>query len=266
MSIDRIQSSVIHPILPQKTHRCAVVIPTHKNEFSEIEKFCIRQTYKLLFDNWDVFFIIPKELENKEFISFKGVRFIEFPKMNFVGVDNYNKLRLSEDIYKLFLLYGRILIAEPDAIVIKDEIEQWCGKPYDFIGAPWFESLTITPNFLSLPDFSGIPIKLDVGNGGLCMLNPRAFLFVISKYRSLFIEFAKRTGGQLNNEALYSFIGMIDPTSLKLAPRDDAALFSLELFARDAIRTSGKLPMGFHAMYRYDYDLWRNLFPDSPYP
>ena len=112
---------------------------------------------------------------------------------------------------------------------------------------------------------NGFEYKLDVGNGGLCMVNPRSVLYIISKHIELFKEFSSRSGGQLNSDALYAFVGLIDP-EFKLASRNMAVEFSLELDAKRAIRDSGKFPMGFHAMYKYDLDLWRNIFPDSPDP
>jgi hypothetical protein len=95
------------------------------------------------------------------------------------------------------------------------------------------------------------------------MINPRSIVYFLEKYKQLVEEFSLRSGSQAHCDALLAFLGVID-TGFKIAPPDVAAVFSLELEARQAILRQGRLPMGFHALYKYDPELWRQIFPDSP--
>lgn len=251
-------------LVPVKNFRCAVVIPTHKNKFSPVEKYCINKTIGTL-RGWDIFFIIPESLDSSPSQYFFEVESVRFPDEHFETVDEYNKFRLSPKFYEKFVLYERLLICEPDAIVISDQIENWVERSIDYVGAPWFNLLTMRPNFKSRPDLNGIQYKLDVGNGGLCMVNPRAILHIFRKHVGLLSDFSSRSGGQLNSDALLAFIGVID-AGFKVASRDVAIEFSLELDAGRILSDSGKIPMGFHAMYKYDPVLWKYIFPDSPDP
>jgi hypothetical protein len=255
---------MLTPLVPINNFRCAIVIPTHKNQFSPLEKYCITRTVGTL-RGWDVFFIIPESLDSSSLHYFSDVESLRFPDKHFETVDDYNKFRLSPKFYEKFVLYERLLICEPDAIVISDQVESWVEHPIDYVGAPWFNLLTISPNFESRPDLNGYKCKLDVGNGGLCMVNPRAILHIFNKHIDLFKDFSNRSGGQLNSDALLAFIGVID-SSFKVASRELASEFSLELDAGRVLRNHGKMPMGFHAMYKYDPDLWMHIFPDSPDP
>lgn len=55
------------------------------------------------------------------------------------SIRDYNRLMISPMIYHHHLLrgYSHMLLHEPDAVVLKDELEYWCQQPYDFIGSPW---------------------------------------------------------------------------------------------------------------------------------
>ena len=46
---------------------------------------------------------------------------------------------------------------------------------------------------------------------------------------------------------------------LKIAPMEDAVLFSLEAFPERYYGVTKKLPFGCHAWRRYNYDFWKNV-------
>jgi hypothetical protein len=83
------------------------------------------------------------------------------------------------------------------------------------------------------------------------------------KYPEAFSEFSTYTGPDAGQEVLYAYLCREDP-NLKVAPAEVAAKFSLELDARQQIQKQNMLPMGFHALYKYDFELWVHLFPNSP--
>jgi hypothetical protein len=65
-----------------------------------------------------------------------------FPEVFFRGIDGYNRLLLSDEFYARYAAYEFILIHQLDAFVFSDRLAYWCGRGYDYIGAPWLpESL-----------------------------------------------------------------------------------------------------------------------------
>ena len=249
-------------VAPIKDSRCAVVVPTHKCVFTQIERYCIECTVRTLF-NWDVFFLIPDNLDLSGLGGFGAINFIKINREYFVSTDSYNKLRIGHFFHEIFFGYDRLLVVEPDAIVFSDEIAGWHRRDFDYIGAPWFGKLSLKSGFKSVSELHGRTFNLAVGNGGLCMINPRSIVYFLQKYDKLVSEFLSLSGSQAHSDAFFAFLGVIDG-GFKIAPTDVASVFSLELDARQAILNQGRLPMGFHALYKYDRELWSQLFPDSP--
>jgi hypothetical protein len=249
-------------IQPRVSSLCAVLIPTQKTSFSDIETFCLTTTLKVL-DKWDTFFIIPDNIEIPDNSLLKGYQVIRASANHFMSLDTYNRWLLGKELYTKFLLYDRILISQADAIVIRDELDQWARAPFDIIGAPWFGRISISTDFRSRPDLNVGHLKLEAGNGGLCMMNPRAILDLQRRHPSLIAECARRSGNYLNQDVIYSYLAVIDPF-LKVADLSSSARFSLELNAREYLLTGKPLPMGFHALFKYDSELWHRIFPQSP--
>jgi len=246
---------------PLKNGNCAVLIPTHKTNFSTLEQYCLHRTITVL-RRWDIIFLIPEDAEIGHIEEFP-VKVLRCKSGNFGRIDRYNRWLLSPEFYQEFVLYERILICHPDAILVRDEIEIWAEKNIHYIGAPWFNSLTFSPAFATRPELNNGIVTLNVGNGGLSLRNPRQFLEVIDRHRSIIGEFCLNTGVNCNEDALLAYIGHID-SKFRVASHEEAASFSLELNARSQILSTGQIPMGFHAMYKYDPELWMAIFPDSP--
>ena len=251
-------------IIPRKNSLCAVVTPTQKLSFSPIENFCLSESRKIL-AKWDHYFLIPDNLDLNSKNNKLCDDFVRYSANHFVSNDSYNRWFLGKELFEKFLNYDRILVLQPDAILIKDDLEAWSREPYDLIGAPWFGRLRFTPSFKSYPALNGQTLKFEAGNGGLCLFNPRAIIDVQRRYPELIAEFARNSGGQVHQEGIYCFISKFDPL-LKIATSEISAKFSLELGAREYFESGGGLPMGFHAMYKYDPELWMKIFPSSPHP
>jgi hypothetical protein len=75
---------------------------------------------------------------------------------------------LSKHFYKQFAEYVYILIYQLDAYVFSDQLEFWCGKQYDYIGAPWLDEGEIGEPPVFRP-ISG-------GNGGLSLRRVEKFI------------------------------------------------------------------------------------------
>ena len=237
---------------PQKSDKCAVIIPVYKSYYSETELICIGSALNRLC-KWDIFFATHEGNISQPFcIDGKSSRYSLFSEEKFSSINAYSDWLLTSDLYFRFRLYKKILICQTDAYVTKDEIAYWVAKDYDYIGAPWHGIISINPNYKSTPSFNADNFKLFVGNGGFSMRDTVGSIGVLERNRDLVSEFRG------NEDGLFSFFGIVDPT-FKLAPYHDACCFALELRAKETIEKTGKLPMGFHALEKHDPVLWKHL-------
>src|SRR5690554_154563 len=119
-----------------------VIIPIYKNTLNELEATSLKQSFKIL-KNHHFSLICPENLDIQPILNFEKnntIEVVRFPNEYFKGIEGYNRLMLSEEFYEKFLESKYILICQTDVIVIKDELEYWCSKNYDYINAPWIAS------------------------------------------------------------------------------------------------------------------------------
>lgn len=118
---------------------------------------------------------------------------IRLPDENFTSIETYNDLLLTRGFYELFQEYQYILLYQLDCLVFSPDLEEWCDRGYDYIGAPWIrnpvknwmlEPLADDPTIdwasLDVPDerfFYG------VGNGGLSLRRVQWHLDVLDSRR-----------------------------------------------------------------------------------
>lgn len=74
-------------------------------------------------------------------------------------------------VYKAFAKYEYMLIAQLDAVCFRDDLDEWCGKDYDYVGAPWCHLC----KHVCRTDQYRSEEKL-VGNGGLSLRKIQTFL------------------------------------------------------------------------------------------
>ena len=159
--------------------RAAVLIPFYKQSMTASEEFSFKNTLSVL-SKHDTYVICPKRLsgylsalKKKKQLNFD----VEcFSDRFFSGISGYNHLLMSVDFYRRFDCYEYMLVVQMDALVLADQLEEWCDRNYSYVGAPWFKGLTRPTLPLSF---------LGVGNGGFSLRKVRDYVMVLSspKYR-----------------------------------------------------------------------------------
>lgn len=256
--------------------QCVVVIPIHKEIPTKSEIISFNQCFKIIKNN-PIILIIPKGLSLNKYIS-KEKKFdvIEINPKWQSSIQMYNKLKLSDFFYNLFIEYEYLLTYELDAFIFKDEIEYWCSKNIDYIGAPWFKGY-INPNEKEI---------IGVGNSGFSLrkiLSMKNALKSIEFKESEHIEISKRRKGinylkkpinyflklfsnynSIQNSVHFNedwFISVIIPKYIKdfkIASIEDAIKFSFEVNPRLLYEMNNQsLPMGCHAWEKYDFEFWK---------
>jgi Protein of unknown function (DUF5672) len=150
-----------------KTIAPIVVIPVHAPTPTHDEIVSIRQCGKI-FHNKEIAFLSPASLDLRTYFSiipYASEFRVSRRWMN--SISSYNRLRISLEFYKLFDSYTHILVHEPDAIVIRDELDNWCLQELDYIGAPFFEGF-------GFAQYKHDAYPIGVGNSGLSLIRTAA--------------------------------------------------------------------------------------------
>lgn len=258
--------------------RCIIVIPIHKSIPTEDELLSLQQCVSML-KKHPICIVCPNGLDVSQYIANLSnadtIFSIEhFPQRFFDGIKGYNLLMLDKRFYERFASYKYMLIYQLDAWVFRDELDEWCNKGYDYIGAPWIEK-----------DDRGELQLTGVGNGGFSLRRVQHFIDVLSHKGPV------RTASQLNlpptiKNSIYKFFYSLgyqntisyykkDPTlyediflsiflantklRAKMPSPEEAAFFAFEKQPSLLYSITNRLPFGCHAWRKYEYNsFWNN--------
>jgi hypothetical protein len=119
-----------------------VIIIGYRTTLNENEKLSLRQCYNVL-QNWDIRIISPQGMDVTEYKKVNPDIQFEFvhPKWTSSYLMN-SQFKTNKWLYSRYRDYEYILFYELDAWVFRDELEYWCKKGWDYIGAPWFDIRT----------------------------------------------------------------------------------------------------------------------------
>lgn len=263
----------------------AIIVPLSlKNCLSDDEIISIRHLNKYL-GLHSIFFLAPKgctitvELENHTTIF--------IPKRYFGSAFSHGKLLKSIRFYKLFSNFKYILFYHLDSLVFSSDLNRWCDRNFDYIGAPWLQCLD-----------SPWVVHSRIGNGGFALLKVKSAVRVLSKYYQikpflywieslnfleiiLFLEKHNKllsiTGCTMdapltklkchlndqllnqNNDIFWSDVApRLDP-SFQVASFEDGISFAFEVCPDDCfVINNYELPFGCHAWNKYNKNFWDN--------
>lgn len=238
------------------SHSIAIVTPLYKEKPSDSELASLRHSFGVL-ANRKKFIVAPNDLDLSGYEDvLNGCEIIRLDAKYFKSVAAYNRLMLSKYFYRLFVAFDFMLLLQPDAIVLRDELDSWCERGYDYIGAPWPKGWDIPPfyfryyslTYRCLPWFNK-PIRKYVGNGGLSMRKISSALEALDKH-----WMAARIWGR--NEDLFWSLYSQNVPGVK-----EASMFALEREPSFYYRANGNLlPVGCHAWEKYEPEFWQEQF------
>ena len=256
---------------------CAIVVPVYKEVLDKYEELSFRQCLKIL-HKYQVFIVTHENLNlfvydtiAKEYDA--QLRKVFFSDSYFCNIAGYNRLLKSKQFYMSFDSYQYILIYQLDAFVFRDELEDWCKKEYDYIGAPW------------IADNNGELMERKywkVGNGGLSLRKVSYCLKVLSwkgpvlkysyykklKYLPYILGWKNNMRfflkSKLNEDGILG--GLLTPSYInpKLPSPKEAALFAFENFPSYMYHMcNNQLPFGCHAFLKFEYETFWKQFIES---
>lgn len=261
-------------------HRCIIIIPVYKPEMDDDETRSLHQCLKVLGQH-PVAFVTPDALncdQYCEICSQYGIRFIRysFDKSFFAGIEGYNRLLLSRFFYESFAEYDYMLIYQLDAYVFYDELDKWCRKGFDYIGAP----------LIGDHSDEAFSMRMRVGNGGFSLRKIKTYMAFFDSRNNVFsgLQVSKRInlwkkpctrlfvwflmvlgwrnkpstvaeGWKYNEDDFWS--GLLTGTRYQLSVPEipEAIRFSFERFPSELYEVNHRqLPFGCHAWKKYQYD------------
>ena len=265
--------------------QAVVIIPVYKRVIEAEERISLQQTFRVL-GNHPIVLVCPKNLNVSEYerlaLSEKVVLEVErFDDEFFNGIKGYNRLLLSECFYRCFSMYNYILICQPDAYVFKDELEEWCEKGYDYMGAPLFGRFSDTEFHIN---------QGRVGNGGFSLRRVRTYLDFFNGKKPVFrfkaipqiIRFREKPFNRwavwllmtlgwrntprsvarhwkYNEDDFWSGFLSITNYALKKPSVREAMHFAFERFPSEVFGITRELPFGCHAWRKYQYEtFWKD--------
>lgn len=261
-----------------------VVIPVYKQQLSKWEEISFRQCCRVL-SRHAICLVTFKELDCSAYdklASDYNVNLLReyFDAHYFSGIPGYNALMMSKDFYRRFANYDYILIYQLDAYVFRDELDVWCAKGYDYIGAPWF---------FDCQSYESGAELWKVGNGGFSIRKIDTHIRILTRKLPVFglqelmrrtksFPFAKRMGSIISHllgwhNTMDYFVRTYDDfedffwcekipslgLNYKIPSAKDAMPFSFELSPAYLYALNGnELPFGCHAWHKYEYEtFWK---------
>jgi hypothetical protein len=238
---------------------CAVLIPVYKDKLTEDELFSVRTSISNL-QGHDVFWVAPEHLDLSFYNHNIGLfRTQLFDSNYFRSIACYNKLLTSEFFYQTFIDYEFCLICQPDAVILKPELQEWLKKPYDYIGAPWPNGYSLKIHTKKIPIPEGITCTAFVGNGGLSLRRNRACINLIKEFDDVAFIWGEEGHAE---DLFFSFLGQISKT-FQIPNTMTAAMFSHDIDPIYLFNLIGRqVPMAVHAWGKYDRPHWISIFKD----
>jgi len=243
-----------------------IIIPIYRKEITELEKRSLAQAYNIFSDYYTIVVIKPQHL------SLSASLLSEFPKLTiesfaadfFSGISGYNKLMMSTCLYERFLDSEYILIHQLDAYVFKNELQEWCEKGYDYIGAPWLQKpvyrLPIIKQYLNfLRKCRNICGKKDksmlynkIGNGGFSLRKVKSHYDITISHKDRIDYFLAQKKSHFYYEDVFWATEVNKRGDLFSYPSiEEAVSFAFDKYPALCYKLNGnKLPFGCHAWYK----------------
>ena len=261
--------------------KAVIVIPVYKTQLSVYEQISLAQCRSVL-SSHTIIFVKPVSLNIDEVVYCAGFPTVNFDDHYFQSIYGYNELLMTEAFYKSFSKYEYMLIYQLDAFVFSDQVNYWCNKAFDYIGAPWLrlkpyknlfdKVFTGAKNYLymrydakyknGLPK-TGKQIENRVGNGGFSLRKTDKFAALCVQYKSLIDHYVELKHPWFNEDIFWSIALNRKIEQIKKPSFKEAARFSIETNPQLGFKLTGnQLPFGCHGWDK-NVEFWRPLFKQA---
>ncbi len=233
-----------------------VLIPIYKTTFNVEEKFAVDRTFVVL-PSYPISFIAPEGMDISFYQEhYPTAEYKYFSASYFSSVNDYSRLLVSEEFYQAFDSEF-LLIVQPDVYLFYDGLPHWLNQPFDYIGAPWPNGISLNINVgRFLYNGAGTPVTIYVGNGGFCLRRRKKCLSLLAEYRDV-ADWFIRSGS--NEDLFFAFMGALSGDFV-IPNQITASIFAMEIAPeRFYAINGGKVPMGVHQYRQYSPHFWSQV-------
>lgn len=240
--------------------RVIVIIPIYTTRLTDYEQASLRQCFKVLASH-EICFVKPQSLDPSPLAeTYQPNLIVDFPDSCFLGIAAYNRLMMSPRFYETFESWDYMLIYQPDAWVFDDQLDAWCARGYDYIGAPWipkpkygrlyyriFNRLKrIYCHISGASDYSQLYYR--VGNGGLSLRHIDTFARTARDMEPQIARYLSHPGIDFYNEDIFWSLEVNrHEERLKIPHWQEALQFSFDKNPAACYELNGhRLPFGCH--------------------
>ncbi len=234
-----------------------ITVPVYKPRLNLLEQFSVDRLVATAVGRVIVF-CAPQGLALDYYRSrYPALRAERFDDGFFASIAGYNALLLSAAFYQRFADFDYLLVSQTDALLLKDDLDDWMRRGHDYIGAPWPHGMSLTLGAGAGGGGGAQKIQAFVGNGGFSLRAVRNSIAILRDAAALHDFWRARA---LNEDCFFAFAGvMTDQFSVPGA--EVASRFALELEpARFYAANGDTLPTGCHAWWKYDLPFWQKAF------
>lgn len=249
-----------------RERQAAIVIPVYKSIPTSHERIALNRCLEILGDH-AILLMAPENMDLTHYLKFNsGIAVYTFEPRHFQSIQAYDRLMLSKQFYSRFLAYEFILIYQLDAFVFEDQLNEWCAKRIDYVGAPWIDipaidyiASTATRLRRQFPVLRN-RLNNKVGNGGFSLRRVKSFLRILSIWQG------KAQNWPYYEDTFWSFFATSYDPFFKIPEFDEALKFAFEHSPAKCFEMNERrLPFGCHGWEKYEIEFWRPIFREHGY-
>mgnify|MGYP001588229816 CR=1 FL=1 len=242
------------------TVSAAVVIPFHRPQLKDLEVVALARCRKVLGSH-------PRYLAIPMGMDTAALRAID-PDLVVLGFDpawfrsavGYNLLCRSTCFYRPFAGHDFLLLYQLDAYVFSDQLSAWCGRGFDYIGAPWLHHEFQAHSRKTWTKSPLIrPFLRRVGNGGFSLRRVRTL-----RRASFWLWPLSWLLRSIPEDVFWAHVGARLWPGFRIAGVEEAVRFAWDAAPEECHDLcAGKKPFGCHAWNTEHVGFWKDKI-DEP--
>jgi hypothetical protein len=230
-----------------------VVVPVYRPVLSPIEGFTLAWSLGRLARRRRVVLTGPEGLDLGHYRDTLGsFDWLPFGAASFASIPGYSRLLTSHAFHDAFADHGFLLVLQTDALLLHDDLDDWCAAPFDYVGAPWPAGVEILLQLDRFAAGGGQRVKAHVGNGGFSLRRVRACRALLDEFPQALAWFQQSGSSE---DLFFALMGSVSDRFVLPNPFA-AARFSRELQPRLYHAVHQAAPTGGHAWWKHDAGYW----------
>lgn len=220
-----------------------IVIPVYKADLDKYEQMSLQRLSQVIKTSFDIVLVMPEGLNIESYNNiYPGkINTLALNKQYFCNRKGYSYLCETTQFYECFSDYKFMLIYQLDGWIFKNDLNRFIKMDYDYIGAPWKQSLAIPRT---------------VGNGGVSLRKISKFIEICKWLDPKDIN--EKYAAQIEDIFFCLYVKKKLKDKFNIAPVNVGLDFCIDKNPTYWMSESkGKLPMCVHAFQKH-YSYWED--------